>query len=40
MENLYRTLHQLDLIDKDDIILYLSSQPGIIDKIEEKKILK
>ena len=38
MENLYRTLHQLDLIDKDDLILYLSSQPDIIDKIEEKKI--
>ena len=39
MESMYITLNRLNLIDKDDIILYLSSQDDIIDKIAEKRIL-
>ena len=39
MESIYITLNRLNLIDRDDIILYLSSQDDIIDKIAEKRIL-
>ena len=39
MESMYITLNRLNLIDRDDIILYLSSQDDIIDKIAEKRIL-
>lgn len=34
---IYNTMSQLNLIDKDDIILYLSSQEDIIEKIHNKR---
>ena len=35
--NIYETMNHLNLIDKDDIILYLSSQMDIIDKINRRR---
>ena len=35
--NIYETMNHLNLIDKDDIILYLSSQVDIIEKIHNKR---
>ena len=38
MESMYLKLNNLNLIDKDDIVLYLSSQRDIIDKISFKRL--
>ena len=38
METKYSVLNKLNLIDKDDIVLYLSSQEDIIDKIKMKRL--
>ena len=38
METMYLKLNKLNLIDKDDIVLYLSSQRDIIDKISFKRL--
>ena len=38
MESMYLKLNKLNLIDKDDIVLYLSSQRDIIDKISFKRL--